>query len=70
MPRVISARAPRAGESLPWPPHLIPGGSGGLAQGSEREPRPGDPKQEGLERVKEEYEETVFRQLKSMLEKK
>jgi len=33
-------------------------------------PRPGDPKQEGLERVKEEYEETVFRQLKSMLEKK
>ena len=33
-------------------------------------PRPGDPKQEGLERVKEEYEETVFRQLKSMIEKK
>lgn len=33
-------------------------------------PRPGDPKQEGLERIKEEYEETVFRQLKSMLEKK
>ncbi|HEU0123698.1 MAG TPA: tetratricopeptide repeat protein, partial [Bryobacteraceae bacterium] len=33
-------------------------------------PRPGDPKQEGLERVKEDYEETVFRQLKSMLEKK
>jgi len=33
-------------------------------------PRPGAPKQEGLERVKEEYEETVFRQLKSMLEKK
>ena len=33
-------------------------------------PRPGDSKQEGLERVKEEYEETVFRQLKSMLEKK
>jgi tetratricopeptide (TPR) repeat protein len=33
-------------------------------------PRSGDPKQEGLERVKEEYEETVFRQLKSMLEKK
>ena len=33
-------------------------------------PRAGDPKQEGLERVKEEYEETVFRQLKSMIEKK
>lgn len=33
-------------------------------------PRPGDPKQEGLERVKEDYQETVFRQLKSMLEKK
>ncbi|MFN0103468.1 MAG: tetratricopeptide repeat protein [Bryobacteraceae bacterium] len=33
-------------------------------------PRPGDPKQEGLERVKEDYEETVYRQLKSMLEKK
>lgn len=33
-------------------------------------PRQGDPKQEGLERIKEEYEETVFRQLKSMLEKK
>lgn len=33
-------------------------------------PRQGDPKQEGLERVKEEYEETVFRQLKSMIEKK
>jgi len=33
-------------------------------------PRAGDPKQEGLERVKEDYEETVFRQLKSMLEKK
>lgn len=33
-------------------------------------PRAGDPKQEGLERVKEEYQETVFRQLKSMLEKK
>lgn len=33
-------------------------------------PRAGDPKQEGLERIQEEYAETVFRQLKSMLEKK
>lgn len=33
-------------------------------------PRQGDPTQEGLERVKEDYQETVFRQLKSMLEKK
>ncbi|MBI2685951.1 MAG: tetratricopeptide repeat protein [Acidobacteria bacterium] len=33
-------------------------------------PRPGNSKQEGLERIKEEYEETVFRQLKSMIEKK
>jgi tetratricopeptide (TPR) repeat protein len=33
-------------------------------------PRPGDPNQEGLERIKEEYAEGVFRQLKSMIEKK
>lgn len=33
-------------------------------------PRAGDPKQEGLERIKEAYEETVFRQLKSIIEKK
>jgi tetratricopeptide (TPR) repeat protein len=32
-------------------------------------PKPGDPKYGSLERVKEEYEETVFRQLKSMLKK-
>ncbi len=36
----------------------------------QRPPRPGDPNQEGLERIKEEYAEGVFRQLKSMLEKK
>lgn len=33
-------------------------------------PRPGDHKYEGLARIKEEYEETVYRQLKSLLEKK
>lgn len=33
-------------------------------------PRPGDPKYEGLERLKSEYEETVFRQLKALIEKK
>ena len=33
-------------------------------------PRPGDARTEGLERIKEEYEESVFLQLKSMIEKK
>jgi tetratricopeptide (TPR) repeat protein len=33
-------------------------------------PRPGDARTEGLERIKEEYEESAFLQLKSMVEKK
>ncbi|MBM3782950.1 MAG: tetratricopeptide repeat protein [Acidobacteria bacterium] len=33
-------------------------------------PKSGDPKYEGLERMKEDYEETVFRQLKALIEKK
>ena len=33
-------------------------------------PRPGDASTEGLERLKEEYEESVYWQLKAMVEKK